>query len=50
MSDQLPPDFPPDLRKALGVGTVKPTSNYAPITDEIRKALEESRKTKGRSH
>lgn len=51
MSQQLPPDFPDDLRKSLGL-PIEPQQlpGLAPITQKIRDALDESRRTRGKSH
>lgn len=53
----LPPDFPPDLRRALGIpqDRLPPYPGHvplflAPVTPQMREALAESRKTKGESH
>lgn len=50
MSDTLPPDFPADLRGALGL-PVEPRAlpGPAPITQRILDALKEARETKGKS-
>ena len=52
----LPPDFPPDLRRALGVPQDRIPAYpghaplfLAPVTPQMRAAMAESRKTKGES-
>lgn len=51
MTDTLPPDFPADLRGALGL-PVEPMAlpGPVPITQAMRDALAESRRTKGKCH
>lgn len=53
----LPPDFPADLRRAFGIPQDRIPAYpghaplyIAPITPQMREALAESRKTKGKSH